>query len=81
MGEDVWEAAKLSTKDDSQSLLHATACLREKRQISQNQREGARQYCEYAPWLGVIVQIWHHVLESGSKKTPCLGFEGPKSIP
>ena len=29
----------------------------------------------------MIVQIWHPVLESGSKKTPCLGFEGQKVYP
>ena len=29
----------------------------------------------------MIVQIWYPVLESGSKKTPCLGFEGQKVYP
>ena len=57
------------------------ACLREKRQISQNQREDAKQYCEYAPWLGVIVQIWHPILESGSKKDTLSWIQRPKSIP
>ena len=29
----------------------------------------------------MIVQIWHPVLGSGSKKTPCLGIEGQKVYP
>ena len=38
-------------------LIIISVCNREKRQITQNQREGAKQYCDYAPLFGVIAQI------------------------
>ena len=36
---------------------------------------------EKPAWFGVIVQIWHPVLESGSKKDTLSRIRRPKSIP